>query len=116
VECLIFQGANAGPTSELAHFVVPGAPYTERDGTFTNFEGRVQRFWPALPPLGEARADWEILAEVGRALGQDWRPTRAEHLFRELAAAVPAFAGLTYARLRDHGAPVGGAGGAGGYG
>jgi NADH-quinone oxidoreductase subunit G len=113
VECLIFQGANANPTSELAHLVVPGAPYTERDGTFTNFEGRVQRFWRALEPLGEARADWEILADVAQALGRDWRPTRAEHLFRELAAAVPAFAGLTYARLRDHGAPTSGAAEAG---
>jgi predicted molibdopterin-dependent oxidoreductase YjgC len=109
VESLIFQGANASPTSELAHLVVPTAPYTERDGTFTSFEGRVQRFWRALEPLGEARADWEVLAEVGQALGQEWRPARAEHLFRELAAAVPAFAGLTYARLRDQGAPAAGA-------
>jgi predicted molibdopterin-dependent oxidoreductase YjgC len=106
VESLIFQGPNANRTSELAHLVVPSAPYTERDGTFTSFEGRVQRFWRALDPLGEARADWEVLAEVGQALGQDWRPARAEHLFRELTAAVPAFAGLTYARLRDQGAPV----------
>jgi NADH-quinone oxidoreductase subunit G len=109
VESLIFQGPNANRTSELAHLVVPSAPYTEREGTFTNFEGRVQRFWRALEPLGEARADWEVLAEVGQALGKDWRPTRAEHLFRELAAGVPAFAGLTYARLRDQGAPAAGA-------
>jgi NADH-quinone oxidoreductase subunit G len=106
VECLIFQGANANPTSERAHLVLPSVPYTEREGTFTNFEGRVQRFWAALEPLGEARPDWAILAEVARALGHDWRPVRAELLFRELAGAVPAFAGLGYGRLRDHGAQV----------
>ncbi len=106
VECLVFQGPNASATSERAHLVLPSAAYTERDGTFTNFEGRVQRFWRALEPLGEARADWEILAEVARALGHDWRPARAEQLFRELAVAVPAFAGLSYRALRDHGVLV----------
>jgi NADH-quinone oxidoreductase subunit G len=111
VEFLVYQGSNANATSDLAHLVLPSAPYTERDGTFTNFAGRVQRFWAVLEPMGEARADWEILADVGRVLGcwgDDRRPTRAEHLFRELSAAVPAFAGLTYRALGDHGALVSG--------
>jgi len=109
VECLVFQGPNGNATSERAHLVLPSAAYTEREGTFTNFEGRVQRFWPALEPPGEARADWEILADVARAVGHDWRPARAEQVFRELAVAVPAFAGLSYRTLRDHGALVTGA-------
>jgi NADH-quinone oxidoreductase subunit G len=109
VECIVFQGPNANATSERARLLLPSATYPEREGTFTNFEGRVQRFWPALEPVGEARADWEILAEVARALGHDWRPTRAEQLFRELAVAVPAFAGLSYRTLRDHGVLVAGA-------
>jgi predicted molibdopterin-dependent oxidoreductase YjgC len=106
VECLVFQGPNANATSARAHLLVPSAAYVEREGTFTSGAGRVQRFWRAVPPLAEARADWEILAEAARALGQDWRPARAEHVFRELAAAVPAFGGLTYRGLGDHGAGV----------
>ncbi len=106
VECLVFQGPNANATSARAHLVVPSAAYVEREGTFTNFEGRVQRFWKAVEPVGEARADWEVLADVARALGHDWRPARAEHLFRELAAGLPAFAGLSYRGLGDHGALV----------
>jgi NADH-quinone oxidoreductase subunit G len=109
VETLVFQGTNANATSERARLLLPSAAYTEREGTFTNFQGRVQRFWPALEPLGEARADWEILAEVARALGQDWRPARVEQLFRELAVGVPSFAGLSYRTLRDHGVLVAGA-------
>jgi NADH-quinone oxidoreductase subunit G len=109
VGCLVFQGPNANRTSERAHVVLPSAAWVEREGTITNFEGRVQRFWRAAEPLGEARADWEILAEAARALGHDWRPARAEHVFRELAAAVPAFAGLSYRVLADHGALVAGA-------
>jgi predicted molibdopterin-dependent oxidoreductase YjgC len=106
VECVVFQGSLASPTSERAHLLLPSAAWVEREGTYTNVDGRVQRFWKAVEPLGEARPDWDILAEVARGLGQDWRPRRAEHIFRELAAAEPAFAGLGYKTLADHGAPV----------
>ena len=117
VGCLVYQGPNANRTSARAQVVLPSAAWVEREGTYTNLAGRVQRFWRAVPPLGAARPDWEILAEVARALGHAWRPTRAEHLFREIAAAVPAFAGLSYRTLGDQGARVRepeGPGGAGG--
>jgi NADH-quinone oxidoreductase subunit G len=106
VPCLVFQGPSANGTSARAHLVLPSAAWVEREGTFTNVAGRVQRFWRAVLPRGEARADWDILAAATRALGPEWRPVRAEALFRELAAAVPAFAGLSYAGLGDRGAPA----------
>ena len=108
-ECVIFQGTNASGTSARAHLILPSAAYAECDGTFTSFEGRVQRFRAALPPLGEALPGWEILARVGRALEADdpvFRAERAEHAFNGLAAAVPAFAGLGYRALGDVGAMV----------
>jgi predicted molibdopterin-dependent oxidoreductase YjgC len=85
--------------------VLPSAAWVEREGSWTNVAGRVQRFWRAVLPRAEARPHWEILAAVARALGQDWRPSRAEALFRELAAQVPAFGGLSYKGLGDQGAP-----------
>jgi NADH-quinone oxidoreductase subunit G len=108
VEGVIFQGSNANATSARAHLVLPSAAYVEREGTWTNVAGRVQRFWRAVLPRGEARPDWEILAAVARALGQDWTPARTERIFRDLVAAVPAFAGMSYAGLADHGAPTAG--------
>ncbi len=105
VEGVVFQGPNANGTSARAHVVLPSAAYVEREGTWTNVDGRVQRFWRAVLPRGEARPDWEILGAVARALGHDWRPLRAEPLFRDLAAVVPAFAGMSYRTLSDHGAP-----------
>ena len=89
--------------------VLPSAAYVEREGTWTNVTGRVQRFWRAVLPRAEARADWEIVAALARALGQDWQPLRAANVFRDLAAASPAFAGLSYGALADHGAPLAGA-------
>jgi len=108
-EVVIWSGTNHRPTAELAHLVLPAAAWVERDGTFTNFQGRVQRFHAAVPPLGEARPDWAILTEVLRALGAPVRATRAEHWFEALAAAVPAFAGLSYRSLGDTGQLVHGA-------
>ena len=106
VEGIVFQGPNANRTSARAHVVLPSAAYVEREGTWTNVTGRVQRFWRAVLPRAEARADWEIVAALARALGQDWQPLRAANVFRDLAAASPAFAGLSYGALADHGAPL----------
>ena len=109
VERLIWSGTNANRTSVLAHLVLPSAVWVERDGTFTNFEGRVQRFRAALEPLRAARADWESLGRVLTALGVGAVPARTEHWFRDLAAAVPAFAGLSYRAIGDGGHLVDGA-------
>src|SRR5581483_1628964 len=103
-DTVIYVGTNANATSERAHIVLPAAAWVERDGTFTNFEGRVQRFRPALAPIGESLAAWEIVGRLLTATGTESTATRAEHWFRALAAAVPAFAGLTYQNLGDEGA------------
>jgi predicted molibdopterin-dependent oxidoreductase YjgC len=102
----VFTGPNANATSERAHWVLPAAAWIEREGTWTNFEGRVQRFRQAVEPLGQALAEWDLLGRVLAALGAGAPPPRAERWFRELAAAVPAFAGMTYQALGDSGARV----------
>ena len=112
VRTLVFTGTNAHRTSARAHLVQPAAAWVERDGTFTNFEGRVQRFRPAVEPLGEARPVWAIVGEALAALGAPAGASRAEHWFQALADAVPAFAGLSYATIGDSGAPVRAAAGA----
>ncbi len=108
-ELLVFQGPTANAVSGLAHLVLPSAAYAERDGTFTNFQGRVQRFRTAVEPLGEALPDWEVLRRVGQALGAAdpaFAVERADQAFAALAARVPAFAGMTYRSLGDTGAMV----------
>jgi len=113
VETVVFTGSNANWTSAHAHWVLPAAAWAEREGTYTNFEGRVQRFRTATEPLGQALAEWEIVGRVMASLGQTLSATRAEHLFRQLVEAVPAFAGLSYPLLGDTGSPLAAAGAAG---
>ncbi len=108
-ETVIFQGTNANDASARAHLCLPSAAYVEREGTFTNFQGRVQRFRTALEPLAEARPDWLILSMIGKALGLKdpvFSAERAEQVFNALATAVPAFAGMTYRGIGDTGATV----------
>jgi predicted molibdopterin-dependent oxidoreductase YjgC len=110
-ETIVFQGTNAGPTSARAALVLPSAAYAERDGTFTNFEGRVQRFRPAMAPLGEARPDWQIFGLVAARLGKAGADAaltaeRADQVFLALASAVPTFDGMLYRSLGDTGQMV----------
>jgi predicted molibdopterin-dependent oxidoreductase YjgC len=103
VESVVFVGPNANATSERARWVLPAAAWVERDGTYTNCEGRVQRFRQALEPLGLALPEWDILGRVLVALGAPTVPPRAERWFAELATTVPAFTGLSYRSIGDVG-------------
>jgi NADH-quinone oxidoreductase subunit G len=108
LDTLIWSGTNASATSALAHVALPSAAWVEREGTFTNFEGRVQRFRTATEPLGAARPDWEIVGATLAAMTHEDVPARAEGWFRRLADAVPAFSGMTYRSIGDAGQVVAG--------
>jgi NADH-quinone oxidoreductase subunit G len=72
---VVYQGHNGDRGAARADVILPGAAYTEKDGTYVNTEGRVQRGYPALLPPGDAREDWRILrafsATIGHALPYD---------------------------------------------
>ncbi len=86
-------------TAKLADVVLPAQSFAERDGTFTSGERRVQRFYPAVPPMGQSKPDWQIAAEIGRALGLDMPWQSVAQVFVAIATAVPAYAGLNYSTL-----------------
>jgi hypothetical protein len=102
-EWLCFVGARENALLERADLVLPGSIHVEREGTFTNWAGRVQRFWPAVPPYERSRPAWEILAAIRSGLGRGEALLDAAAAFRELAAAVPAFHGLGYVAIGDQG-------------
>jgi formate dehydrogenase alpha subunit len=94
LEFLVVQDILETQTSRLAHVVLPGAASTEKHGSFTNMEGRIQSFDPALAPLREAKPDWEILDLVGRRMGA-WNAYRSIQSIRdEISRLVPEYADL----------------------
>ncbi|BDG59237.1 formate dehydrogenase subunit alpha [Caldinitratiruptor microaerophilus] len=103
LEFLVVQDIFLTETAAMADVVLPAWSWAEKDGTFTSTERRVQRVRRFLDPPGEARADWDILSDLARRLGSDWRYDSAEAIFEEIRRAVPAYAGITYARIEERG-------------
>ncbi len=91
------------PTTELAHVVLPGASFAEKDGTFTNSERRVQMVRKAIDPVGEARVDWEIIQDLSNRLGYSMNYETVEEIFKEIAQLTPSYGGMSYDRLQGDG-------------
>ena len=53
---------------DYAAVLLPVSPFSETSGTFVNTEGRVQSFFAAAKPLGEARPAWKVLRVLGNLL------------------------------------------------
>jgi NADH-quinone oxidoreductase subunit G len=132
LDFLVVHASRENATTALADVVLSCATYAEKNGTFTNFQGRVQRIRPAvvtaeqdraldgfamsrLDKFGapndrwtkgsrrDARPSWRIVAALANALGLKWQYDSADQVFAELSSAVEAFRGMTYMRLGHQG-------------
>lgn len=83
-------------SKQYAKIVLPIQSFAERDGTFTNGERRVQRFYTAQGPVGESLPVWQIAGRIGEKLGQARAKLSASAVMKEISAFVPAFAGIDY--------------------
>lgn len=90
-------------TTELAHFLFPGATFAEKRGTFINGQNRIQRLNTAIQPPGHARPDWQILSTLLKDLGVGSGHATIEDVFAEMAKAIPALAGLNLSKVGDAG-------------
>lgn len=88
-------------TAEIADVVLPAQAFTEREGTLTSGERRVQRFYPAVPVTGDAKPDFAITAQIAREMGVILEGTSVSVVFDLLAETVKSFEGLDYAKLAD---------------
>jgi len=106
LETLVVSDILPNATTALAHILLPGCAHVEKRGTYINVKGRVQRFMKAVEPRGDARPEWEFLAEIGRGLGVASGFSTIEGLFNRMAGEVPALAGVEWAKLSDGGVTV----------
>jgi NADH-quinone oxidoreductase subunit G len=86
-------------TALQADVVLPRQSFAERDGTFTNGERRVQRFYLAQAPLGDTRPDWKMFGEIGQLLGRGKAKLSAASVMQEITKAVPLYKAMTYPAL-----------------
>ena len=103
LDLLVASDVLPNATTGRAHFLLPGAAFAEKSGTFTSARGRVQRFAPAVQPPGSARAEREFLRELASALTGEAFPDHASGLFDQMAREFAAFRGLTWAGLGAQG-------------
>ena len=89
---VIYQGHHGDAGAAAADVILPGAAYTEKDGLYVNFEGRVQMARRATFPPGEAKEDWAIIRAVSEHLNKTLPFDSADALRDELITAVPSFA------------------------
>jgi NADH-quinone oxidoreductase subunit G len=106
VEYVVMHSTSDVEHLAVASVVLPDVPHTEIDGTFVNFEGRLQRFERAIPPRLVARPAARVLAELAwERRVQLPRGTVAE-IFNEMCAAEASFGGLTWDQIGRFGTVI----------
>ena len=103
LDLLVVQDIFLSETAELAHIVLPGVSFAEKDGTFTNTERRVQRVHKAIEPIGNARPDWQIICDLSSRLGYPMKYHSSGEIMDEIAALTPSYGGIHYERLGNLG-------------
>jgi NADH-quinone oxidoreductase subunit G len=98
---LVVQELFMTPTAELAEVVLPAESFAEREGTFTSGERRVQRFYPAVKALGEAKADWRIITSLAASLDIELESSSAAAVFLQIADSNAAYTELSYQSLAE---------------
>jgi formate dehydrogenase alpha subunit len=76
-------------TAKLADVVLPSASFAEKEGSFTNFEGRTQPARKAMEPMGECRPDWKIILQLSQKMGQPMLYTSPQEVMNEIEELVP---------------------------
>jgi NADH-quinone oxidoreductase subunit G len=88
-------------TTEIADVVLAAQAYTEREGTYTSGERRVQLFYPAVAVKGDCKPDFAITAQISRHMAFIQEGTLITALFEILTESVKSFEGLDYTRLAE---------------
>jgi NADH-quinone oxidoreductase subunit G len=129
LDVLIVHASNHSVLTEKAHIVFPASSYAETEGTFTNFEGRVQHIKPALVTLENqrymgmkmsrldkfgadndrwmnhelrnCRSNWKIISDLANLLGANWTYKSAGEIFSDIGKNIVSFKGMNYELLDE---------------
>lgn len=96
LDFLVVQDLFLTETAKLANVVLPAASFAEKEGTFTNFEGRVQRLCKAIEPVGGSLPDWEIILRLAKRLGRPLPFSSPVQVMDEVSELVPFYQGAGY--------------------
>ena len=89
LEFLVVADIFLTETARLADVVLPSASFAEKEGSFTNFEGRTQPVRKAIEPLGECLPDWRIILQLSEKMGQPMPYSSPHKVMNEIEELVP---------------------------
>ncbi len=96
---VVVQDLYLTETAQFADVVLPAQSFIEREGTFTNGERRVQRFYTAVPCWHQTRPDFAITAQIAQRVGLELEADHPFKVMESIAAAVPDYAEATYKKI-----------------
>jgi NADH-quinone oxidoreductase subunit G len=128
LDFLALHATTENETTPQADLIFAASTFAERNGSYTNFQGRVQRIRPSVATLDldrsldgfamsrldragtafdrwgrgqkrDARPTWKIIAGIASVMGFKYKYQTAEDVFHELSSAVPGFRGLDYRKI-----------------
>ncbi len=83
-------------SSRLADVVLPAESFSEKEGTVTNLEGRVQKVARVVPGPGQSRPDWSILDDLAARMGSPIGLDSPEAISKEISTVAAAYDGVTW--------------------
>jgi NADH-quinone oxidoreductase subunit G len=135
LELLIVHSSNHNKSTTFANIIFPAATYAEKNGTFINISGIIQRIRPAisvqeldraldgmsmsrLDKFGtkwdrwasgkkmDAKPTWKILVSLSKAFGNKIKLSMAEEVFAEMTISIDAFKGINYDDIGELGIKI----------
>ncbi len=100
---IVYLSAHENGLTEIADDVLPLAMWAEREATYTNFQGRIQKTAKPIDPHGMSIPEWEIWQKLGSQIGLKSEYATAQHVFDSLGAHFDGFKGLTWDSLSSGG-------------
>ena len=111
-EFVLLQEIFPSETSHYADVLLPGVTFTEKDGTFTNTERRIQYLNQVIKPIGESLSDWEITSMLAREIikidnlktnGEfsGWDYSNTNDIMKEISALTPIYTGVSLERVKN---------------
>lgn len=99
-EFLVCQDSFSSENMKWADAVLPSTTFAETEGTFTNLEGRIQRFKRVIGPQGEAKPDWWIISQLAQKMGnKDFDYKSASKIMEKIKEEIPIFSEVSYSQL-----------------
>jgi NADH-quinone oxidoreductase subunit G len=100
---LVVQDTRMTETAKLAHVLLPSSHFGEKEGTYTNRKGRVQKLNAALIPPEGAWQDCEIFVQLLDLAGERNGYSNPREIFQALAQEFAPYNGMDFDSIGDQG-------------